>query len=113
MATIHLTAQDFKDRIFDYETSQEWKFKGDLPAIVDFYADWCAPCKKMKPYLEEIEKEMSETVKIVRINVEENKPLCKGLGIEVLPTIEIYKDGVKKWKDTGYKSKAELLKQLK
>ena len=53
----HLTKDTFKDKIFDYETSKEWKYKGKNPCIIDFYADWCAPCKIVGPILEELSKE--------------------------------------------------------
>ena len=51
---VHLTAQDFKEKVFDYEKGSDWKYEGNLPAIVDFYADWCQPCKMVAPVLEQI-----------------------------------------------------------
>ena len=85
----------------------------DKFVLIDFYADWCAPCKKMKPYLEEITHQMDSTVKVVRINADDNKPLMKDLAIDELPTLLIYKKGIVTWRHSGYISKEDVLKQLK
>ncbi len=81
--------------------------------LVDYYADWCAPCKKMKPYLEQIEHDMSSTVKVVRINVDKNEQLAKQMKIEVLPTLHLYKNNKVIWSNEGYIGKEEVLEQLK
>ena len=70
MATIHLSAQDFKEKIFDYETGQEWKFKGDKAAIIDFYAGWCGPCKSIAPVLEELSDEYKSQLVIYKIDTD-------------------------------------------
>ncbi len=85
----------------------------DNPVVlVDFYAPWCAPCKKMKPTLDEIEKEYNAKVKVVRINVDENKALSKELNIEILPTLMIYKGGKHFFQHEGIIEKSELVKEL-
>ena len=81
--------------------------------LVDFYAEWCGPCKKMKPSLDEISKEMQETVKIVRIDVDQNPELAKALKIDALPTIHIYKNQQISWSQVGYAEKETLVEQLK
>lgn len=81
--------------------------------LVDFYADWCAPCKKMKPSLEEITKEMADQVEVVRINADDNQALAKALNIDALPVLSLYKNKTLTWTNTGYMSKDDILRQLK
>ena len=87
--------------------------QSDKIVLVDFYADWCAPCKKMKPYLLEIEKEMSADVILVRINADDNQALCKSLKIDALPVLQVYKAGQLTWNQIGFVDKETVLKQLK
>ena len=70
MATIKLTTQKFKEDIFNYEQSQEWKYEGEVPAIIDFYADWCAPCKMVAPILEELSIEYAGKLNIYKVDTE-------------------------------------------
>lgn len=84
----------------------------DKLVLIDFYADWCAPCKKMKPYLDEISKEMADKVVVVRINADDNLALCKELKINALPFLQLYKAQNLTWKKTGFIEKEEVLKQL-
>src|SRR4051794_13561426 len=86
MATIHLTQQDFKDKIFDYEKDQEWKFSGTLPAIIDFYADWCGPCKAVAPVLEELSNEYEGKINIYKINTDIEQELAAVFSIQSIPT---------------------------
>ena len=87
-------------------------YKSDKIVLIDFYADWCGPCKKMKPYLDEISNDMSATVKVVRINADENQELCKELKIDALPTLHLYKNGTLTWENMGYIEKAEVVSQI-
>lgn len=87
MATIHLNAQDFKDRIFNYETEQEWKFKGDKAAIIDFYADWCGPCKSIAPVLEELSDQYKDDLVIYKIDTDKEMELSSLFGIQSIPTL--------------------------
>lgn len=84
----------------------------DRTVLVDFYADWCAPCKRMKPYLDEIGKDMADQVTVVRINADENPALCKELGVDALPVLHVYKDRQLTWKNTGYIAKDAVVQQL-
>lgn len=87
--------------------------QSDKIVLVDFYADWCAPCKKMKPYLMEIEKEMSARVILVRINADDNQALCKELKIDALPVIQVYQKNQLTWNQTGFVDKVTVLEHLK
>ena len=71
--------------------------KSDKLVLIDFYAEWCAPCKKMKPYLEEISKEMSDKVIVIRINADDSQGLCKELKIDALPVLQLYKNKTIIW----------------
>ncbi len=87
MATIKLTTQKFKEDIFNYEQSQEWKYEGEVPAIIDFYADWCAPCKMVAPILEELSDEYAGKLKIYKVNTEVEQELSAVFGIRSIPSI--------------------------
>jgi thioredoxin 1 len=83
----HLTAETFKKKIFDYENNKEWKYEGELPAIVDFYADWCGPCKMVAPVLEELSGEYDGKVNIYKVDTEEQQELAAVFGIRSIPSI--------------------------
>ena len=87
MATVHITAKEFKERIFDYETESEWKYKGSLPAIVDFYADWCGPCRMIAPILEELSNEYSGKLVIYKIDTDKEPEISGLFGIQSIPTL--------------------------
>ncbi|OFY66516.1 MAG: thioredoxin [Bacteroidetes bacterium RBG_13_42_15] len=85
--TVHLTAKDFKEKVFNYETNKEWKYEGALPAIVDFYADWCQPCKMVAPVLEDLASEYAGKIMIYKVNTEEERELASVFGIQSIPTL--------------------------
>jgi thioredoxin len=87
MATQQINAQDFKEKIFDYEKEQEWKYAGNLPAIVDFYADWCGPCKAIAPALEELSNEYRDKLVIYKIDTDKELELSHLFGIQSIPTL--------------------------
>lgn len=87
MATINLTAEQFKADIFDYTASKEWKYKGEKPAIIDFYADWCGPCKAVAPVLEELSEEYAGKVNIYKIDTEVEQELSAVFGIRSIPSM--------------------------
>lgn len=77
-------------------TKQQFEalLNSDKLVLIDFYADWCAPCKKMKPYLDEISKDMANKVLVIRINADNNQALCKELKIDALPVLQLYKNKI-------------------
>jgi thioredoxin len=86
MNTIHISTADFKERIFDYEKEQEWNYKGEVPAIIDFYADWCGPCKAVAPVLEELASEYEGRLIIYKLDTEKEVELSSLFGIQSIPT---------------------------
>ena len=78
---INLTAAKFKEEIFDYTANKEWKYKGEIPAIIDFYADWCGPCKVVMPILDELAGEYKGKVNIYRVDTEVEQELSSVFGI--------------------------------
>jgi thioredoxin 1 len=87
MGIIQLTAQEFREKIFNYESEEEWKFKGVRPAIVDFYAEWCGPCKAVAPILEELSIEYSGELDIYKIDTDNESELSSLFGIQSIPSL--------------------------
>ncbi len=86
MITVKLTAEDFKTKVLDYTTQEEWNYQGTLPAIIDFYADWCGPCKMVAPVLEELAKEYDGKLIIYKVDTEKEQELASIFGIRSIPT---------------------------
>ncbi len=88
MGTINLTKEDFLKNVMDYENNpQEWKYLGDKPAIIDFYADWCGPCKMVAPILEELAKEYADQIYIYKVDTEAEQELSAVFGIRSIPSL--------------------------
>lgn len=92
---VMISEAQFKQLIWDYSTNaQAWKFEGELPAVVDFYADWCGPCKLVAPIMDKLAKEFKGKINIYKVNVDKNKELSGVFGINSIPAILfIPKDG--------------------
>ena len=86
MPTKQLTSQAFKENIFDYTAEKEWKYKGIRPALIDFYADWCAPCQMVAPVLEELSEEYKDKIDIYKVDTEAEEELSAVFGIQSIPT---------------------------
>lgn len=83
----HLTKDAFLEKVFNYETNKEWKYEGELPCIIDFYADWCMPCKMVAPVLEELAREYEGKINIYKVDTEEEQELAAIFGIRSIPSL--------------------------
>lgn len=94
--------------------SQEYSelLNSDKKVLINFYAPWCAPCKKMEPYMLQLQKDLVNEVVIIRLNADENKTLISEMKIDELPTLLLYKNKEITWKHSGYISEEDLKKQL-
>jgi len=87
VAAEHLTKDTFLTKVFNFQENKEWKFEGDLPCLIDFYADWCGPCKMVAPILEELSEEYAGKVNIYKIDTEAEKELAAAFGIQSIPSL--------------------------
>ena len=83
----HLTKDTFKEKIFNFDENKDWKFEGNKPCLIDFYADWCQPCKIVSPILEELSKEYDGKINIYKVNTEEETELAAAFGIRSIPSL--------------------------
>ena len=86
--------------------------KNEKTVVIDIFAEWCGPCKKMAPYLNEMQNTMSDKVVIIRIDADKNVELCKQLNVDALPTVYVYKNNQKTFEHIGFISKEDLVKEL-
>jgi thioredoxin 1 len=86
-AVVPLTSEMFKKMVFNYDINKEWKYEGSKPAIIDFYADWCAPCRQLSPLVDEIAKEYEGKIVVYKVDTEKERMLAQSLGITGLPTL--------------------------
>jgi len=82
----HLTKETFLNKVFNYELNKEWKFEGEKPCIIDFYADWCGPCKMVAPVLEELAKDFDGKINVFKVDTEEEQELASVFGIRSIPS---------------------------
>ncbi len=85
---------------------------GEDPVLVDFYADWCGPCKTMAPILQEVKSDMGGKVRIVKVDVDKNPKVAQKFGIQSIPTLILFKDGKQKWRQSGVVQKNALIQVL-
>jgi thioredoxin 1 len=82
-----LTKETFVTKVFQYEKNEQWKFEGTVPAIVDFWAEWCGPCKMISPVLEEIAKQYEGKLNVYKVNVDEETEVASVFGIQSIPSL--------------------------
>ncbi len=82
-----LTTETFKEKVFDYSKNQEWKFGGDRPCIIDFYADWCQPCKIVTPIIDELAEEYKGKINFYKVDTEVQQELASVFGIRSIPAL--------------------------
>ncbi len=83
----HLTKESFKEKVFNFEANKEWVYEGDKPAVIDFYADWCGPCKMVAPILEELSTEYDGKLNIYKVDTEDQRELAAMFGIQSIPSL--------------------------
>ena len=83
----HLTNETFKEKVFNFDENKEWKFEGDKPCLIDFYADWCGPCKMVAPILEELAEEYDGKINIFKVDTDKERKIAGMFGIQSIPSL--------------------------
>ena len=107
-----LTTETFKTKIFNYEKNTEWAYEGDLPAIIDFYADWCGPCKMIAPVLEELSDEYDGKLRVYKVDTDQEQELAQAFNIQSIPSLLFIPMGDKPQMAMGALPKPSLVKAI-
>lgn len=111
--TEHLTKQAFLEKVHNFEQNKDWKFEGDKPCLIDFYADWCGPCKIVAPILEELSEEYKGSLNIYKVNTEEEQELAAAFNIRSIPSLLFVPMDDKPQMSMGALPKDQLEKSIK
>jgi thioredoxin len=111
--TENLTKATFLEKVFNYEENKEWKFAGEVPAIIDFYADWCGPCKMIAPILEQLSEEYGGKINIYKVDTEAEQELSAAFGIRSIPSMLFCPMGEDPQMANGALPKAQLEQIIK
>ncbi len=103
-----LNTVDFKKKVFDFEQEKEWKYLGDAPAIIDFYADWCGPCRLQTPILDKISKKYEGKIRVYKVDTEKNPELSAAFGIRSIPALLFIPKSGKPSMNAGLLQEAQL-----
>lgn len=109
---IPLTNAGFKEKIWNYETEKDWKYKGDKPAIIDMYANWCGPCKRLAPILEEIQKEYGNKLQIYKVDTDKEVPLAQLFNVSSIPLMIFIPTEGKPFAVMGLRPKDQLVQLI-
>lgn len=114
MKTKVLTKEEFKEKLMDYEANpNEWKYKGDKPAIIDFYATWCGPCKQVVPIVEEIANDYEGKIDVYKVDVDQQQELAALFGVQSIPTILFIPSDGAPQKSVGAMGKGQFEEAIK
>lgn len=83
----HLTKETFKEKVFNFEQNKDWKYEGSKPCLIDFYANWCGPCKMVAPILEELQQEYGDSLHIYKVDTEDQRELASMFGVQSIPSL--------------------------
>jgi len=110
--TEKLTKEKFLEKVFNFEQNKEWAFNGELPCLIDFYADWCGPCKMVAPVLEELSEEFAGKINIYKVDTEAEQELAAAFGIRSIPSLLFCPKNDKPQMAQGALPKASLIEAI-
>ena len=109
---IHLDEASFKEKVWNFDKNTSWKFEGNVPVIVDFYADWCKPCSMIAPYLVELQKEYGNKIQVYKVDVDKITKVAQKFDIRSIPTLLFIPTSGAYTKIVGYRTKEELKTEI-